>query len=130
MLAKSPNDYDGFYFSRHYDLEGEGIKYDFFKFKDEYANGTKQDGTDIGDMYHILFIESDDDGHPFVKDTFDAIFIDPVKYTENFYGMDVIGCVVRKTDKSQQWFEEHLTTIREKCKLYPMKSQIQSIADN
>ena len=130
MGIDSIRDYDGFYFSRHYDSEGDGIKYDFFKFKDEFAGGIKQDGNDIGDMYHILFIETDDDGETLSMDNFDAIFVDPIKYTENLYGMDVIGCIVRKTDKSQKWFEDHLTTVREKCKLYHIKSQIQSIADN
>lgn len=130
MLETSPKDYDGFYFFPHEDDEGSGVRYDFFKFKDEYAGGVKQDATDVGDMYHIAFIEADDNGVPDVKDTFDAIFVDPVVYVENLYGMNLIGCIVRKTDKSKKWFEEHLTTIREKCKLVRIKDQIQSIADN
>jgi hypothetical protein len=130
MDIDSVRDYDGFFFTRYQDENSDGIKYDFFKFKDEFSGGIKQDGNDIGDMYHILFIETNDDGETLSMDNFDAIFVDPIKYTENLHGMDVIGCIVRKTDKSQKWFEDHLTTVREKCKLYPMKSQIQSIADN
>ena len=130
MGIDSLRDYDGFFFTRYRDENSDGIKYDFFKLKDEFADGIKQDGNTIGDMYHILFIETNDDGETLSMDNFDAIFVDPIKYTENLYGMDVIGCIVRKTDKSQKWFEDHLTTVREKCKLYPMKSQIQSIADN
>ena len=130
MGIDSIRDYDGFFFTRYRDENSDGIKYDFFKLKDEFADGIKQDGNTIGDMYHIIFIETNDDGETLSMDNFDAIFVDPIKYTENLYGMDVIGCIVRKTDKSQKWFEDHLTTVREKCKLYPMKSQIQSIADN
>jgi len=106
MLENTPNDYDGFYFFPHDDETGSGVRYDFFKFKDEYAGGVKQDATEVGDMYHIAFIESDDNGIPAVKETFDAIF------------------------KSQKWFEDHLTSLREKCKLYKMKDQIDSIARN
>ena len=124
-----PKDYDGFYFFPHEDEEGSGVRYDFFRFKDEYAGGVKQDSTDVGDMYHIALVETDNEGK-FHLDNFDAIFVDPVVYAENLYGMNVIGCVVRKTDKSIKWFEEHLTTIREKCKLVSMKNQIQYIADN
>lgn len=110
-------DYDGFYFFQHEDEDGSGIRYDFFKFKDEYAGGIKQDATEMGDMYHIAFIQPNENGIPELSDNFDAIFVDPVVYTENLYGMDVIGCVVRKTDKSKKWFDEHLTTIQEKCKM-------------
>ena len=129
MLEKFPQDYDGFYFFPHEDDEGSGVKYEFFKFKDEFAGGVKQDATEVGDMYHIAFVETDDEGR-FRLDNFDAIFVDPVVYAENLYGMDIIGCVVRKTDKSKKWFEDHLTSLREKCKLYKMKDQIESIARN
>ena len=130
MVTDYPSDYDGFYFFPHETEEESGIRYDFFKFNGEYANGVKQDHSEMGDMYHILFIETDDDGNPVLNDTFDAIFVDPVKYVENLHGINLIGCIVRKTDKSIAWFEDHLTKIKEKCKLSRIRDQIQSIADN
>ena len=130
MLEEYPDDYDGFYFFPHDDETGSGVRYDFFRFKDEYAGGVKQDATEAGDMYHIAFIEADDEGVPEVKETFDAIFVDPVIYAENLFGTNLIGCIVRKTDKSQKWFEDHLTSLREKCKLIKIKDQIESIAKN
>ena len=39
MLENMPNDYDGFYFFPHDDETGSGVRYDFFRFKDEYAGG-------------------------------------------------------------------------------------------
>ena len=75
MDIDSVRDYDGFFFTRYQDENSDGIKYDFFKFKDEFSGGIKQDGNDIGDMYHILFIETNDDGETLSMDNFDKQYL-------------------------------------------------------
>lgn len=130
MPSNSPEQYDGFYFLPHYEGDAEGLKFDFFRFSDEYANGVKKDHCEMGDMYHIVFIKQDDNGDPIFDENFDAIFVDPVEYVNNLLGSDIFGCVIRKTDKSEKWLEKYLTRIKESDKLRNIKNQIESIARN
>jgi hypothetical protein len=130
MQSNALKEYDGFYFLPHYEGDDEGLRFDFFRFSDEYANGVKKDHCEMGDMYHIVFITQDDEGDPVFDENFDAIFVDPVEYVNNLLGADLFGCVIRKTDKSEEWLEKYLTRIKESSKLRNIKSEIQSIADN
>jgi hypothetical protein len=130
MQSSALKEYDGFYFLPHYDGDDEGLRFDFFRFMDEYANGVKKDHSEMGDMYHIVFIKQNDDGDPVLDENFDAIFVDPVEYVNNLLGADLFGCVVRKTDKSEEWLEKYLTRIKESDKLRNIKTQIESIARN
>jgi hypothetical protein len=130
MQSSALKEYDGFYFLPHYDGDDEGLRFDFFRFMDEYANGVKKDHCEMGDMYHIVFITHDGEGNPILDENFDAIFVDPVEYVNNLLGADLFGCVVRKTDKSEEWLEKYLTRIKESDTLRNIKTQIESIARN
>ena len=130
MQSSALKEYDGFYFLPHYDGDDEGLRFDFFRFMDEYANGVKKDHSEMGDMYHIVFIKQNDEGDPVLDENFDAIFVDPVEYVNNLLGADLFGCVVRKTDKSEEWLEKYLTRIKESDTLRNIKTQIESIARN
>jgi hypothetical protein len=130
MQSSALKEYDGFYFLPHYDGDDEGLRFDFFRFMDEYANGVKKDHSEMGDMYHIVFITHDGEGNPILDENFDAIFVDPVEYVNNLLGADLFGCVVRKTDKSEEWLEKYLTRIKESDTLRNIKNQIESIARN
>jgi hypothetical protein len=130
MQSSALKEYDGFYFLPHYDGDDEGLRFDFFRFMDEYANGVKKDHSEMGDMYHIVFIKQNDEGDPVLDENFDAIFVDPVEYVNNLLGADLFGCVVRKTDKSEEWLEKYLTRIKDSDTLRNIKTQIESIADN
>lgn len=130
MQSSALKEYDGFYFLPHYDGDDEGLRFDFFRFMDEYANGVKKDHSEMGDMYHIVFIKQNDEGDPVLDENFDAIFVDPVEYVNNLLGADLFGCVIRKTDKSEEWLEKYLTRIKESDTLRNIKTQIESIARN
>jgi hypothetical protein len=110
--------------------EDDGIKLSYFDFKDDFNKGEKVGGNAMGDMYHVVFITQDNEGDPVFDENFDAIFVDPVEYVNNLLGADLFGCVIRKTDKSEEWLKKYLTRIKESSKLRNIKSEIQSIADN
>jgi len=108
--TKKSHEFDGIYFLPHEDEEGnEGLLISYFDFKNEMANGMPIEGTAIGPKYHIAFFKKDDEGNPAFDETFEAIIGDPGKYIENLTGAGIYGCVVKKTNKSQKWFDDYLT---------------------
>lgn len=103
--------YDGFYFlptESENDDDTLGMNLAFFRFKDEMADANPIESSDMGDKYHIAFFKPDEEGYPKFDESFEAILSDPVVYINNLYGADIYGCVLRKTDKSEQWFEDYL----------------------
>jgi hypothetical protein len=123
-----PNEYDGFYF-----LPDEGdddLQIAYFNFKDEFANGTPIEQSSIGYKYHIAFFRRDDEGNPVFDDTFEAIFGDPVVYIKNLVGAGLYGCVLKKTEKSQEWFDEYLERAFKKLQLTKMITNLKAIAES
>jgi hypothetical protein len=123
-----PNEYDGFYF-----LPDEGdddLQIAYFNFKDEFANGTPIEQSSIGYKYHIAFFRRDDEGNPVFDDTFEAIFGDPVIYIKNLVGAGLYGCVLKKTEKSQEWFDEYLERSFKKLQLTKMITNLKAIAES
>lgn len=106
-MSEFPKEYDGFYFLPG--DEDDEIKFQFFTLQDEFADGKPQDNTSVGDCFHIAFFKSDKEGNPIFDDTFEAIFACPTTYIKNLIGMDLYGCMLRKTDKSVKWFNDYLT---------------------
>ena len=108
---KKSHEYDGIYFLPYQNEEEdeEGLVISYFDFKDEMADGTPIEGNAVGPKYHIAFFKKDDEGNPAFDETFEAIIGDPGKYIENLSGAGVYGCVVKKTNKSQKWFDDYLT---------------------
>lgn len=105
------DNYDGFYFLPcEGDTEDDplGMNLAFFRFKDEMANGIPVESSQIGDKYHIAFFKPDDEGYPQFDDSFEAILADPIVYVNNLEGSSIYGCICRKTNKSEKWFEEYL----------------------
>lgn len=103
--------YDGFYFlPTESENEGDplGMNLAFFRFKDEMANAIPIESSDMGDKYHIAFFKPDDEGYPKFDDSFEAILADPIVYINNLEGTEIYGCICRKTNKSEKWFEEYL----------------------
>ena len=122
-----PSEYDGFYF-----LPDEGdddLQIAYFNFKDEFANGTPIEGSSVGDKYHIAFFRRDDEGNPTFDDTFEAILGDPSVYVKNLVGAGIYGCILRKTEKSQAWFDEYLERAFKKMQLAKMIDNLKAIAD-
>lgn len=107
-------DYDGFYF-----LPGETedeINFSYFVLKEPELKGKPVQSTSIGDMYHIAFFKHDDEGNPVFDEEFEAIFADPTTYiTHNIVGMDLYGCIFRKTENSYKWWNEYLARAKKHC---------------
>lgn len=120
--------FDGFYILPTKDKDG--IKLSYFDFKDDFVKGEKIQGTNIGDMYHVIFMKEGKDGNPELDDHFEAIFSDPEVYVKGLLGAEVYGCMVRKTENSSGWVEEYLKRVLGRVMIAKMKSYAGSIADN
>ena len=122
-----PEKYDGLYFLPG-DEDNE-LMISYFDFKDEMAGGTPQEGTKIGDKWHIAFFKRNENGEPTFDDAFEGIFACPSTYINNLVGANVYGCMVRKTDKSDKWFEDYLTKAMRKLTINKLKLYAESIAN-
>jgi hypothetical protein len=116
VIEKSENDdiienYDGFYFIPTETEEESSYKLAFFTFKDEMANAKPIESSEMGDKFHIAFFKPDENDLPVFDDSFEAILTDPIVYINNLVGSGVSGCILRKTEKSEEWFQEYLDYI-------------------
>jgi hypothetical protein len=123
-----PKSFDGFYFLPGSDDDSLGFQY--FKLREEYDNGKPVNGTSIGDMYHIAFFSRAEDGSPVFDDAFEAILADPSTYVQGLIGANIYGCVLRKTDKSEGWFNNYLTKAIGKIGINKLMKAAKSIAEN
>jgi len=128
-LNDFPKDYDGFYFLPPEEDDVIGFSYQFFKFKEEYQNGTPVEGTTVGDKFHIAFFKRNEEGEAEFDDAFEAIFACPVTYVHGLMGAELYGCVCRKTDKSDKWFESYLNRATKGVTIKKMINTLKSIAD-
>jgi hypothetical protein len=119
--------FDGFYI-----LPGEddGIKLSYFDFKDDFNKGKKVDGTELGDMYHVIFMKAGDDSLPILEDHFEAIFSHPETYVRNLLGADIFGCFVKKTENSYKWVDDYLKRTLARVTMIKMKNYAKSIAED
>lgn len=122
-----PKSYDGLYFLPG-DEDNE-LMISYFDFKDEMAGGVPQESTSVGDKWHIAFFKRDAGGQPAFDDSFEAIFADPAIYINNLVGANVYGCIVRKTDKSEKWFNNYLKRTMETLTIRKLKAYAESIAN-
>ena len=99
-------DFDGLYFLPG-DEEGE-LQISFFTFNDEKWKGSPIENTKVGDKFHVAFFKEGEDGNVEFDETFEAIFADPLTYLKNLAPLGIYGTFVRKTEKSQQWFDNYL----------------------
>jgi hypothetical protein len=83
----------------------------------EYQNpGTKIDGSEFGDCYHIILFKQDEETYD-VKflDKFEAILTSPLDYISMLIPDDWFGIVCRKTTTSDKFAKEAFDNIRENC---------------
>lgn len=100
-------EYDGIYFLPG-DEENE-LMISYWSFKDkDLAKAKPVDNNQMGDMYHVAFFKRNEKGEPSFDDAFEAIFADPSIYVNNLAGVGVYGCMVKKTEKSSEWFDDYL----------------------
>ena len=121
-------DYDGFYFLPGDDEDGLNLAY--FKFKDGEFDGKPIGATELGDMYHIAFFKRDANGDPMFDEQFEAIFKDPSVYIQGLVGANLYGCILRKTEKSSEWWDEYLTRAQKTCMMNKLISVSKSILEN
>ena len=102
-----PDTYDGIYFVP-VDGDDDLLCVKYWDFTDEYANGKPIDGNSKGDKYHIALFTKGEDDNPVFNDAFEAILFHPPTYIKQLEGTGIYGTIVRKTDKSEIWFEKYL----------------------
>lgn len=122
----NPKDYDGFYLLPD---EENDLQITYFLFKDEFANSKPIESSTIGDKYHIAFFRRDENGQPLFEESFEAILGDPAVYAKNLVGAGIYGCILRKTEKSSEWFEEYLKRALQKITMFKMKNYLESILE-
>lgn len=105
----TPN-YDGFYFLPNNE---DGLTLSFFEFEGEYSGGKKINSNNIlGDIWQIAFFKKGDSDKPLFDDSFEAIIGSPESYIMGLSGAGLYGCIVRKTDKSINWFNNYIEGLR------------------
>ena len=128
MQQQKPSaDYDGIYFLPG-DEDGE-LVLSYFDFNDEMAGGVPVENTNYGSKYHIAFFQRGEDVKPVFDDSFEAILGDPAEYIKNLAGSEIFGCVVKKTTKSNKWFDSYLKRTNEEIEKLKSIDYLKSILD-
>lgn len=114
--------YDGFLFlpSEDEDEETDSLEFRFIKYKQDF--GASVEGSDIGEKYHVAFFTRDEEGHFQFDEEFEAIFSDPMTYAKGFIGHNLFGTMVKKKERTAEWFKEYLTDIKESVKIANVKN--------
>lgn len=112
----SEDNFDGIYFIPS-DEENE-VSVAFFKFKEDDKMGEKVGSSEMGDMFHIALFKTGEDGIPEFDGDFEAILVDPITYIKSVTDMQLYGCLLRKTEKSGNWWSDYLTKTQESCRMY------------
>lgn len=126
---KKSHEYDGIYFLPLESKDEEGLVISYFDFKNEMANAEPIEGNSLGPKYHIAFFKKGADGTPEFDDSFEAILGDPGKYILNLTGAGVYGCVVKKTTKSTEWFDNYLLRTLKHINIRKMINCLNSIIE-
>jgi len=105
------SEFDGFYFVPDYDDYDGNYKLAFFKFKEEWTDAKPVDKSEMGFTYHMAFFKEDEEGMPQFDDAFEAVLSDPLVYIKNLVGSGLSGCIVKKTEESENWWTEYMEFI-------------------
>lgn len=107
--------YDGFIFLPN-DEDDDALEFRFVKYTGNF--GSPIENTDIGDKYHVAFFKRDIETGEFSFDeTFEAIFADPMVYARNLAGHNLFGTIMRKQEKTSEWFRDYLTDLTNAIKM-------------
>lgn len=126
-MDRKSTEFDGIYFLPG-EEDGELI-ISYFDFKHDMAGGSVIESTPIGPKYHIAFFKKGEDNLPEFDAAFEAILSCPKTYIESLAGANVYGCIVKKTNKSQEWFDNYLQKALGHVTLRKMISVLKSILE-
>jgi len=126
-----PEEYDGIYFIPDPDSEeNDDLEIQFFRFKDDNQKDAKPiENNSVGYKYHVAFFKRDVNGDAMFDDSFEAIFADPLVYVKNLAGANCYGCILKKTEKSAEWFDDYLKRAMEKLTIKKLISTTRSILE-
>jgi hypothetical protein len=124
----STQEFDGFYFLPG-DEDDDDLNLAYFRFHDDQKTGLPIESTPLGDKYHIAFFRRDANGDPMFDEEFEAIFADPSTYIKGLLGARLYGCVLRKTENSDKWWNEYLTRAQKTCMMYKLKNACESVLE-
>ena len=128
MLEKKSSDFDGIYFLPG--DEDDELVLSFFDFQKDMAGGKPIKVSELGHMYHIAFFKRDKNNRPMFDDSFEAILADPATWITSLACAGIYGCVIRKTEKSDAWFDEYLKKTMGHVKIREMIDCLMSILDS
>jgi hypothetical protein len=128
MLEKKSSDFDGIYFLPG--DEDDELVLSFFDFQKDMAGGKPIKVSELGHMYHIAFFKRDENNRPMFDDSFEAILADPATWITSLAGAGIYGCVIRKTEKSDAWFDDYLKKTMGHVKIREMIDCLMSILDS
>jgi hypothetical protein len=75
--------------------------------------GEKIGGNDIGDMYHIILFQLDEQGDPKNLDWFEGILGSPLEYISHLIPMDWFGIIAKKTTTSGKFAQDMFDKLME-----------------
>jgi len=105
--AKNEN-FDAFFFvpgSEEDTVNIEGAKYKI--------PGETIEGSEMGDMYHIMLFKQDEDGAPIEPDLFEAILVEPLEYISRLITCDFYGVVAKKTTTSTEFIQNTFDKLKD-----------------
>jgi hypothetical protein len=85
--------------------------------------------SEMGYKYHMAFFREDENGVPSFDDAFEAILSDPLVYIKNLVGSGLSGCIVKKTEQSENWWTEYLDFITNGTFKKKVNEALKSIAE-
>ncbi len=105
------DEYDGFLFlpSDEENDETDALDFRFIKYTKDM--GAPIEGTEVGPKYHVAFFRRNDEGELKFDEAFDAIFSDPMVYAKGFVGQNIFGTIVKKTEKTDEWFKQYIADL-------------------
>ena len=121
--------FDGFYFVPDYDDYDGNYKLAFFNFKEEWTMAEPVEKSQMGYTYHMAFFREDENGMPQFDDAFEAILADPMIYVKNLVGSGLSGCIVKKTETSDNWWTEYLDFITNGAFKKKVNDALKSLAE-
>jgi len=95
------NDSDSYFFLPM--EESNNIHVQSSNYKD---SGTKLDGSELGDCYHIILFREDEEGGIIDLDKFEGILTAPVEYITRMIKENWFGIVCRKTTTSEVFVQK------------------------